>query len=237
MPIIEDLEQRSPEWLQMRLAMCTASRVGDVLAKPVRKDGELQCRKDYKSEIVCEALTGRLVEHFVSVPMQWGIDNEPLARAAYEIELETEVEQVGFAIHDVISRFGASPDGLVGKDGMVQFKCPNTATHLEYIIAGVVPAEYQPQMLAEMACTGRKWSDFASFDPRLPKKLQLFVRRFERDDARIAEMEAEVVRFLAEVDELIERVKSCTLVDLDPTLTTRLLASIAAANSRGGKSL
>lgn len=236
MPIIEDLEQRSPEWLQMRIGMATASRMADVMAKLKTKDGEAAGRRDYKAELVCESLTGRATEHFVSPAMQWGIDNEILARNAYEIELETEVQQIGFAIHPKISRCGASPDGLLGTDGTVQFKCPTTATHLEYIVAGVVPAEYHWQMLCEMACTERSFCDFVSFDPRLPKKLQLFVRRFERDDARIAAMETEVVKFLAEVDELIEKVKKCDMVDLDPSLTTRLQASIAAANSRGGKS-
>lgn len=228
MPIIEDLEQRSAEWLQMRIGMATGSRMADVMAKLVRKDGEAQCRKDYKAELVSEILTGRAAEHFVSPAMQWGVDNEIFARNAYEVEV-AEVETVGFAIHPAISRFGASPDGMVGSDGLVEFKCPTTATHLDYIIAGIVPAEYQWQMLAEMACAERQWCDFVSFDPRLPKKLQLFVRRFERDSGRIAAMETEVVKFLAEVDELIEKVKNCDLVDLDPTLTTKLQKSIEAA--------
>lgn len=224
--IIEDLEQRTPEWLQMRIGMVTGSRMADVMAVLARKNGEAQCRKDYKAEIVCEILTGRASEHYVSPAMQWGIDNEVFARNAYEIEV-AEVQQVGFAIHPRVSRWGASPDGLVGADGMVQFKCPTTATHLDYIIAGTVAEEYEFQMLAEMACAERQWSDFVSFDPRLPKKLQLFVRRFERDDKRIAEMEAQVVKFLAEVDDLIEKVKTCTLVDLDPTLTARVRAAMA----------
>lgn len=223
--IIENLEQRSAEWLQMRVGMVTASRMSDVMARLVRKDGEAQCRKDYKAELVCEILTGRAAEHFVSPAMQWGIDNELFARNAYEVEV-ADTQQIGFAIHPSIARFGASPDALTGADGAVEFKCPTTATHLDYIIAGVVPSEYQPQMLAEMACAERNWVDFVSFDPRLPKKLQLFVRRLERDKERISAMEREVEKFLNEVDSLIEQVQKCRLIDLDPTLVTKLKDSL-----------
>lgn len=198
MPMIE-VEQQTPEWLQMRCGMVTASRVADVLAKRKTGTGELKCRADYRTEIICECLTGRSAEHYVTPAMEWGIETEPVARSAYEMRLDTEIKPGGFAIHDQIGRFGASPDGLIGDDGLVEIKCPTTATHIEYIIAGVIPEEYQPQMLAEMACTGRAWCDFVSFDPRLPKKLQLFIRRFPRDDKRIAAMEAEVLTFLEEV--------------------------------------
>jgi putative phage-type endonuclease len=227
MPLVE-VEQQSPEWLAMRVGCVTGSRMADVMAKLKRKEGEAQCRQDYKAEIVCEILTGRATEHYVSPAMEWGIENEIFARNAYEVEVG-DVQQVGFALHSSIKRFGASPDGLVGADGLVEFKCPNTATHIEYIIQGVVPAEYHWQMLAEMACAERQWCDFVSYDPRLPKRLQLFVRRFEREDARIIEMETEVVKFLAEVDELIAKLDKSTLVDLDATLESKLRASIANA--------
>lgn len=214
--IIEDLEQGTPEWLQMRMGIVTGSRVADVMAKLSRKEGEAQCRKNYKAELVSEILTGRASDHYVSPAMQWGIDNEIFARNAYEVEV-AEVERVGFALHPTITRFGSSPDGLVGTDGLVEFKCPNTATHLDYIIAGEVPSEYHWQMLAEMACAERKWCDFVSYDPRLPKKLQVFVRRFERDDARIAAMELEVSRFLGELDELVAKVNKCEMVSFGKT--------------------
>lgn len=226
MPLVE-VEQGSAEWLQMRVGCVTGSRAADVMAKLKRKDGEAQCRQDYKAEIVCEILTGRAVDHYVSPAMEWGKENEIFARNAYEVEVAA-IEQVGFALHSRIKRFGASPDGLVGSDGLVEFKCPNTTTHIEYIIGGVVPVEYHWQILAEMACSERQYCDFVSFDPRLPKKLQLFVRRFERDNARIAEMEQEVEKFLSEVDEQIVRLNSSTLVDLDPTLESKLRASLTA---------
>jgi putative phage-type endonuclease len=224
MPLVE-VEQGSAEWLLMRVGCVTGSRMADVMAKLKRKDGEAQCRQDYKSEIICETLTGLSSPHYVSKDMEWGIENEIFARSVYEVEVGT-VEPVGFALHPKIKRFGASPDGLVGTDGLVEFKCPNTSTHIEYILRGVVPAEYHWQMLAEMACAERQWCDFVSYDPRLPKKLQLFVRRFARDEQRIAEMEVEVVKFLAEVDEQIDQLMKKTLVDLDPTLESILRASL-----------
>lgn len=240
--MLVDVEQGSVDWLQMRTGCVTGSRVADVLAKLKRKEGEAAVRYNYKAEIISEQLTGRAWDHFVSRDMRWGIENEIFARNAYEmyvddvkqaghdeITSEDTVERVGFALHDRIKRFGASPDALVGEDGLAEFKCPTTTTHIEYIIAGVVPPEYHWQMLAEMACTGRDWCDFVSYDPRLPKRLQLFVRRFERDEARIAEMEAEVEKFLAEVDQAIVKLNSSTLVDLDPTLQTVLEASLKAS--------
>lgn len=202
--IVEEIIQGTPEWLQMRVGCVTASRVADVIAKPKRGTGELACRANYRSEIVCECLTGRSAEHYVTPAMEFGIENEPVALAAYEMARDVEVGDGGFFLHDTISRFAASPDGLIGIDGLVEIKCPTTATHIDYMITGIVPEAYQPQMLAQMACTGRQWCDFVSFDPRLPKKLQLFVRRFQRDDARIAEMESEVLKFLEEVIETIK---------------------------------
>lgn len=212
--IIEDLEQQTPEWLAMRVGMVTASRVADVIAKRKRqpKDGEpaepLACRKDYLWEIVVERLTGRSSETYVSPSMEWGIEQEPSARAAYEMATDCMVEPIGFAIHPANKWFGASPDGLVGEDGILEIKCPNSGTHLQYIINQVVPSEYVPQMLAEMACTERLWGDFVSFDPRMPKKMQLFVQRLRRDDKRIADMESDVAVFCQEVDDKLAEVQA-----------------------------
>lgn len=207
MPIVE-VEQGTAEWLQMRVGCVSASRVADVLAKLKTKDAEAKTRQDYKSALVCERLTGRPSDNYVSPAMEWGIENECLAKAAYEVETGNDVEPAGLAMHESIKWLVASPDGLVAHDGLIECKCPNTTTHINYILSGVVPAEYQAQMLCQMACTGRQWCDFVSYDPRLPKRLQLFVRRFPRDDQRIAEMEAEVVKFLAEVEELMASLES-----------------------------
>ena len=191
--------------------------------KEGKTPAEAATRRNYQAEIIAEILTGQPVEQYVSKEMQWGIDTEPFARAAYELECEQTVDNVGFAIHSTIARFGCSPDGFVGDDGLVELKCPNTATHIDYILAGIVPAEYQAQMLSEMACTGRKWCDFVSFDPRLPRHLQLFVRRFVRDETRIAEIEQKVEKFLEEVDDVIFRLDATIPIEENPRSDTLLM--------------
>lgn len=202
--IIEDLMQNTPEWLMQRCGMVTASRVADVVGRKKPKKGEevgeyLKARQDYLMDVVIERLTGRTTENYVSPAMEWGIEQEPIARAAYEMEKDEQAELVGFATHPKIEWFGASPDSLVGEDGCLEIKCPNTSTHLAYLLDGEVPVDYMPQMMAEMACAERKWCDFVSFDPRLPKNLQFFCRRFHRNDALIEVMEGEVRLFLEEV--------------------------------------
>ncbi len=200
------LQQGSEEWLAARAGKVTASRIADVLAKI--KTGEAAARRDYKAQLVAEILTGQPQDSgYINAEMQWGTEQEPFARAAYEVATDSMVDQVGFVLHPTIERAGASPDGLVGDSGMVEIKCPKTATHLQYLLAKKVPAQYEPQMLWQMACTGREWCDFASFDPRLPSELQLFVVRLQRDDKRIAEMEAEVNGLLNEVDAMVEQLQ------------------------------
>ena len=201
-----DFPQGSEEWAAARAGKVTASRIDDVLAKI--KSGEAASRRDYRAQLVAEILTGRPQEDgFQNAEMLWGIEHEILARGAYQVARDADVEPVGFVLHPKIERAGASPDGLAGQ-GLVEIKCPKTATHLQYLLAGEVPTKYQPQMLWQMACAEAAWADFVSYDPRLSPELQLFVVRFLRDDKRIAEMEAEVVRFLAEVDEMLNRLRS-----------------------------
>lgn len=203
---IIDFPQGSPEWLAARAGKVTASRIADVLAKI--KTGEAASRRDYRAQLVAEILTGIPQEDtYINAEMQWGLDQEPFARGAYEVANGVLVDQVGLVVHPMIERAAASPDGVVGKEGLVEIKCPKTATHLLYLLDGVVPSKYQPQMLWQMACSGAKWCDFVSFDPRLSPELQLLVVRFNRDAAVIASMEAEVIRFLAEVDELVGRLR------------------------------
>lgn len=206
MPVIEGLEQQTAEWLQMRVGVVTASRMCDVMAK--RKDKkEAAPRYNYKKEIVYELLTGRAFETYVSPAMEWGIENEPLARAAYEHAHNLDIEPGGFFLHDEISKFGASPDGLVGDDGLLEIKCPTSATHLDTLLSGEIPEDYQWQMLAEMACSKRLWCDFISFDPRLPKHLRKFEKRFLRDEERIKQMQDEICAFLLEVIELVKKLE------------------------------
>lgn len=203
---IIDFPQGSAEWLASRAGKVTASRVSDVMAKI--KTGEAAARADYKAQIVAEILTGKPAEDgFTNAAMQWGTETEPAARNSYEARTGVLVDQVGLVLHPSIERAAASPDGLSG-DGLLEIKCPKTATHLQYLIAGTVPAKYHAQMLWQMACTERAWCDFVSYDPRLPEELQLLVVRFERDDKRIKEMEDEVERFLSEVDAIIEQLRA-----------------------------
>lgn len=190
--------QRSDAWFADRLGHVTASRLNDLRAKI--KSGEAASRRNYRMEIICERLTGRREESFNNAAMQWGTDQEPAARMAYELATENWVEEVGFCRHGSIQWFGASPDGLVGESGLIEIKCPNTATHIDYLLAGKPPEKYINQMQCQMACTGRNWCDFVSFDPRLPEDLQLFIVRLDRDDKFIEAMEAEVMEFLAEVE-------------------------------------
>lgn len=200
---MEQMEQGSEAWIAIRLGRVTASRVADVIART--KTGPGASRANYLAELLAERLTGNCQESFTSAAMQWGTDQEPEARLAYEFRTDATVEQVGFIDHPSIAMSGASPDGLVGADGLVEIKCPITATHVETLLTGVIPGKYETQMLWQMACTGRAWCDFASFDPRLPEEMRLYVKRFARDDKRIAEMEEQVREFLFELDTTVRR--------------------------------
>jgi putative phage-type endonuclease len=193
-----DMEQGSPEWFAARCGKVTASRVADVIAKT--KTGWGASRKNYLAELVAERLTGTTAQGFTNAAMQWGTDTEPQARAAYEFFRDADVDQVGFVDHPSIVMSGASPDGLVGADGLIEIKCPNTATHIDTLLEGSCATKYVTQMHWQMACTGRQWCDFVSFDPRLPEDLRLFVTRIERDEIRIGELEEMVSEFLAELD-------------------------------------
>lgn len=195
---MSDRAQGSPEWFAARLGKVTASRVSEVIAKT--KSGWSASRANYMAQLVAERLTGQAQESYSNAAMQWGTDNEPLARSAYEFRTDATVTPAWFIEHPTIAMSGASPDGLIGNEGLVEIKCPNTATHIDTLIGRAIPDKYVSQMQWQMACTGAKWCDFVSFDPRLPEAMRLFVSRAERDDARIAELEREITAFLSEVD-------------------------------------
>jgi putative phage-type endonuclease len=197
------IEQGTPEWFAQRLGKVTASRVADVIAKT--KTGYSTSRDNYMAQLVCERLTGTVAESYTNAAMQWGTDNEPLARAAYEAIKDVLVDEVSMITHPRIEQAGASPDGLVGEDGLVEIKCPNTATHIDTLLTQTVPGKYITQMQWQMACTGRKWCDFVSFDNRLPEELQIFIKRIERDDVYIKTLEEEVIKFLKELNDKIEK--------------------------------
>jgi hypothetical protein len=170
---------------------------------------EAEARKKYKIELIAERMTDTMVSRYVNDAMQWGIAQEPFARARYE-ELTGElVTLCGFALHSEIQFFGASPDGLVGEDGLVELKCPTSETYTGWMIGGVVPEQHKPQMLAQLAVTGRKWCDFFAFDPRVKVEAhQSFLRRFEPPEEDIVATEEAARKFLAEVDALFETVIS-----------------------------
>jgi putative phage-type endonuclease len=197
--------QKSEEWFAARLGKVTASKVADVLAKT--KTGVSASRGNYLSDLVVERLTGQQAEFYTNDAMQWGTDTEPQARMAYEAFKGVLVDEEGFIDHPSISNFGCSPDGLVGSDGLIEIKCPNSKTHIDTLLSGKAPSKYIPQMMTQMACTGRAWCDFVSFDPRLPEDLQLFVIRVDRDNEYIANLEKEVAAFLVEVDETVVKLK------------------------------
>lgn len=190
--------QRTEAWLQERIGHCTASQFSDVLSKI--KTGEAATRRKYRIKLITERLTGMPVQGYVNAAMQWGTQTEPEARMAYEALRGALVEETGFLKHPRMAWCGASPDGLVGDDGMVEIKCPESTTHLEWMDGHAVPAEHIPQIQGQMLVTGRKWVDFVSYDPRFPAHLQLFVVRVPRDEEYIQKLEAEVSRFLAEVN-------------------------------------
>jgi putative phage-type endonuclease len=196
------MEQRTEEWYASRLGKVTASRVADIVAKT--KTGYSASRAKYMGELLCERLTGSRGDTYQNAAMVWGVNTEPQARVAYEAALGELVEEVGFIPHPTIEMAGASPDGLVGEEGLVEIKCPTTITHIDTLLSITVPQQYMTQMQWQMACTGRKWCDFVSYDPRLPENMQMFIHRVERDDKMIAELESEVVKFIEEMESKIE---------------------------------
>lgn len=203
------MEQRTEDWFSIRLGKVTASRIADVVAKT--KTGYSASRANYMAQLVVERLTGTKADSFTNEAMQWGIDKEPEARAAYEAKTGELVEEVGFIHHPLIEMAGASPDGLVGVDHMLEIKCPSTATHIEYIYERQPPQKYLYQMQWQMACANKYSCDFVSYDPRMPEHLRLLIVKINRDDALIATLEAEVKKFLSELDEKVTALKEAKL--------------------------
>ena len=199
----EEIIQGTDAWFEARLGRVTASRVADVIAKT--KSGYSASRDNYMAQLICERLTGQKGESFTNAAMQWGTETEPLARSAYEAFADVMVHEIGFVQHPKIDMAGASPDGLVGSFGMLEIKCPNTATHIDTLLTQTVPTKYITQMQWQMRCCERQWCDFVSFDPRLPQELQLFVKRVEFDASYVAMLEEEVNLFLKELDSKVTK--------------------------------
>ena len=207
---MDDNAQRTPEWYEKRRGKVTASKIKVIVLR--QKNGSFYAsREAYKNQIICEILTGSVAQSFTTPAMQHGIDTEDMAFDDYAKTIWSEVTKADFVEHPTIPRSGASPDGYVGSDGLIEIKCPNSTTHIETLRRGTYDDEYLPQMQWQMACTGRQWCDFVSYDPRLPEDYRLFVDRVQRDDLWISQANEMVVQFLKEVDEEIaklqERVK------------------------------
>ena len=199
------IEQGTAEWLMQRCGKVTASRIADLMAKT--KSGWSSSRANYAAQLIAERLTGKVAESFTNGAMQWGTQTEPEARRAYEFFVDRDVQEVGFIPHPTIEMAGASPDGLVGTDGMLELKCPLTATHIDTLLTGSIPDKYRKQMMFQMACTGRQWCDFASYDPRMCESMRLFVQRVERNDEEITEIEDAVRAFLADIDNTVNALR------------------------------
>lgn len=203
----EDLVQGTQEWRDARAGCVTASCVDNLFTK-ARKEGT-GVRAEYRAKLICELLTGKTQDDtFQSWQIRQGHEREPDARSMYELSIDEELSTAGFIQHASISRYGASPDAIVGMRGLAQFKCPTRAVHLNWLLAGVVPSEHQKQMYSEMDCCQREWNDFCSYNPDFPENMQLFKCRLLRDETQIELIRVEVIKFNQEIDVILERVKS-----------------------------
>ena len=205
--IVQDaihLEQGTDEWKMARLGHVSASNLDAVMAKV--KTGESKTRLDYKIRVATEQITNAIQDSYSNQYMEWGIEQEPFARMAYEACTESFVEKTGFWKHPDIKWFGCSPDGLVGDDGLIEIKCPKSTTHVKYLLDNKLPEDYYWQVHGQMLVTGRKWVDFISFDPRMPEHKQLFIIRVDRDEEIMAQLKVAVIGFLSEVDEMIQKI-------------------------------
>jgi hypothetical protein len=194
-----DIVQGTPEWFAIRCGKVTGSRIADLMAKT--KSGESASRARYMGELIAERLTGvPMMKSFVSADMLAGKEKEAEARAIYEFRYDVELVQIGFVDHPTIPMSGASPDSFIGENGGLEAKSPIIATHIETLTTKACPGNYYKQIQWNMACSARAWWDYISFCPELPEWGRLFVKRIERDDAMIAEIEKDVRRFQEELD-------------------------------------
>lgn len=202
-----DISQNTEAWFDAKRGRVSASRISDIIAKA--KSGTFRAsREGYAAELICERLTGKTADSYKSASMIRGSETEPEARNLYALLSDVDVRQVGFVLHPHIPMAGASPDGWCAENGEVQFKAPDTATHIATLLGAPVPSNYQTQMQWGLACSGRDWCDWVSYDNRVPPEMQIFIQRFHRDPRRIVELEAEVRDFLAEVDRKIEALRA-----------------------------
>jgi putative phage-type endonuclease len=201
-----DCEQGSEDWFAARCGRVTASKIADLMART--KSGYSASRANYMAQLIAERLTGTVAESYTNAAMQWGKDQETNAAAMYAFMRDCELGVAGFVVHPEIDKAGASPDRLVGDDGLVEIKCPNTSTHLDTLLGSPIDGKYIKQMQFQMAVCEKTWCDFVSYDPRLPAEMQIHIERVERDDGLIKDIEAEVRRFLDELADKEERLRA-----------------------------
>jgi putative phage-type endonuclease len=206
------IAQDSPAWIKARIGHLTASRMNDVLAFSKRDGKPLKARADYAIELVAERMTDAAVDHWVSDDMVWGIEKEPDAKVTYTEVTGRPVLPAGFMLHPTIEFCGASPDGFIGHDGLIEIKCPRTTTHITWMLIGEVPDQHRAQMALQLLVTGRQWCDFVSYDPRCHPRQRLFLRRFTPTDEYLREIETAAREFLQEVDAMFDKVTTAEAV-------------------------
>lgn len=198
-------QHEDPQWIADRVGKVTASKIADVMAKT--KSGYSASRKNYLAQLALERITGEKDEGYTNAAMQWGIDTEPEARAAFEFQNDVIVEEVLFIPHPTIPDSGASPDGLIGDLEMIEIKCPTKATHMDFLLTKKIPQKYLLQMQWQMACAEREVNYFVSFDPRFPVEMQMLTVTIERDDKLIQQIENEVRSFLDELYDTVIKLR------------------------------
>lgn len=199
MEIITGIDQGTDEWLALRFGYITASKYKDVMAK-----GQGKTRKSYMLLLAAEAITGEQAESYSNEYMDWGNENEPVARAMYELESGNSVNEVSFIKLNEVNKIGCSPDGLIDDDGMVEFKCPKTTTQIETFLSGKMPTGHKPQVQGQLWVSGRDWCDFVSFDPRINGSSGYFCQRQYRDEDYIKEISEACFKFEKELQEMIK---------------------------------
>lgn len=192
--------QRTEEWYKAKIGKVGASKIADIMAKT--KSGPSASRQNYMMELLVARLTGEYPESYQSADMLWGIEYEPIARELYEEITGNIVTETGFILASDIPDAGASPDGLIGIDGLIEIKCPKTATHVNYILTENIDTKYIYQMQWQMYCTNREWCDFVSYDPRMPERFNIFIKRVDRNQEIIDSIKIEVIKFLDELNEI-----------------------------------
>ncbi len=203
-----EMEQRTAEWFQARLGKVTASNVYNVLSKTA-KGLPTSKYEDYKTKLMTERLIEEISQSYTTPAMQWGIAYEENALREYEFIYDAEVTRCGFIPHPKMKMAGASPDGLIGEDGLIEVKCPQSTTHLRFFMYDEIKPEYIAQMQFQMACTGRKWCDFISYNPNFVGKstgLRMKVKRVLRDEKHIEEINKAVEIFLGEIEQEMQKI-------------------------------